>query len=50
LKLTKIRNVEGDLNTLKQDLERFLAPIEEARGKTPDVNVNWLTGHVVVKV
>jgi large subunit ribosomal protein L49 len=50
--LTKIQKTEGDLDALRSDLTRALAPeLGDPRGKkSPDVSVNRLNGHIVVKV
>ncbi|KAJ5918879.1 Phosphopantothenoylcysteine decarboxylase [Penicillium verhagenii] len=43
--LTKIQKTEGDLDALREDLARSL----NVDLRSPDVSVNRLTGHIIVK-
>jgi large subunit ribosomal protein L49 len=43
---TKIQKTEGDLDALRTDLARYL----NIDPKSPDVTINRLNGHIVVKV
>lgn len=49
---TKIQKAEGDLEALRSDLARALGVETGAPGekKSPDVSINRLTGHIIVKV
>lgn len=49
---TKIQKIEGDLEALRSDLARALGVETGAPGekKSPDVTINRLTGHIIVKV
>lgn len=44
--LTKIQKTEGDLDTLRTDLAYTLG----VDPRSPDVSINRLTGHIIVKV
>lgn len=44
--LTKIQKTEGDLDTLRTDLAHSLG----VDPRSPDVSINRLTGHIIVKV
>jgi large subunit ribosomal protein L49 len=44
--LTKIQKTEGDLDTLRTDLAQSLG----VDIRSPDVSINRLTGHIIVKV
>lgn len=49
---TKIQKTEGDLEALRSDLSRALGlESGDSRGKkSPDVTINRLNGHIIVKV
>lgn len=48
--LTKVQKTEGDLDALRNDLAIALN-VSEVRGKPgPEVTLNRLTGHIIVKV
>lgn len=49
---TKIQKTEGDLEALRTDLSRALGlESGDSRGKkSPDVTINRLNGHIIVKV
>jgi Mitochondrial large subunit ribosomal protein (Img2) len=51
-KLTKIQKTEGDLEALKSDLARALNVDSDASKskKKPEVTINQLNGHIIVKV
>jgi large subunit ribosomal protein L49 len=44
--LTKIQKTEGDLDALRSDLALTLG----VDTRSPDVSINRLTGHIIVKV
>jgi large subunit ribosomal protein L49 len=44
--LTKIQKTEGDLDSLRSDLAHTLG----VDTRSPDVSINRLTGHIIVKV
>jgi hypothetical protein len=44
MKLTKLRRIEGDVNVLREDLERYL------RVDPKECVINRLTGQIIVKV
>jgi hypothetical protein len=44
--LTKIQKTEGDLDALRSDLAQTLG----VDTRSPDVSINRLTGHIIVKV
>jgi len=44
--LTKIQKTEGDLDALRSDLAQTLG----IDTRSPDVSINRLTGHIIVKV
>jgi large subunit ribosomal protein L49 len=48
-KLTKIQKTEGDLDQLRNDLACALGVVDGHK-PNPDVSINRLTGHIVVKV
>ncbi|CAG8180807.1 unnamed protein product [Penicillium salamii] len=48
--LTKVQKTEGDLDALRNDLAIALG-VTDVRGKpNPDVTLNRLTGHIIIKV
>lgn len=48
---TKIQKTEGDLEALRSDLARALGlESGDGRKKSPDVTINRLNGHIIVKV
>lgn len=49
---TKIQKTEGDLEALRTDLARALGlePADGSGKKSPDVTINQLNGHIIVKV
>ncbi|CAG7918362.1 unnamed protein product [Penicillium olsonii] len=48
--LTKVQKTEGDLDALRNDLAVALG-VTDVRGKpNPDVTLNRLTGHIIIKV
>ena len=46
---TKIQKTEGDMDALRSDLAQYLG-LESSGTKSPDVTINRLNGHIVVKV
>ncbi|KAL1857785.1 54S ribosomal protein img2, mitochondrial [Paecilomyces lecythidis] len=47
---TKIQKTEGDLEALRSDLARALGlESGDSRNKSPDVTINRLNGHIIVK-
>ncbi|KAL2222893.1 putative mitochondrial large ribosomal subunit L49 [Thermoascus aurantiacus ATCC 26904] len=48
---TKIQKTEGDLEALRTDLARALGlePADGSGKKSPDVTINQLNGHIIVK-
>jgi large subunit ribosomal protein L49 len=47
--LTKIQKTEGDLDALRNDLALALGVVDGSK-PNPDVTLNRLTGHIIVKV
>lgn len=49
---TKLQKTEGDLDALRSDLAQFLGleSGDPAAPQSPDVTINRLTGHILVKV
>ena len=45
LKQTRLRKIEGDINTLKEDLKQALGIVEDK-----EIQINQLTRHIIVKV
>ncbi|PLN78956.1 putative mitochondrial large ribosomal subunit L49 [Aspergillus taichungensis] len=45
---TKIQKTEGDMDALRSDLAQYLG-LESGGAKSPDVTINRLNGHIVVK-
>ncbi|KAL3457882.1 mitochondrial large subunit ribosomal protein-domain-containing protein [Aspergillus heterothallicus] len=48
---TKVQKTEGDLDSLRNDLARYLGlESGDPKGaKSPDITINRLTGHIIVK-